>query len=187
MTAPDTGRGLVIPDAARLRPGDLIRYDGPGSWSLIDKPEAGRGLGERRLIGLLPALADFHDPTNTEARDVCLVCGDCECGGACPGAMEVVRQIIEALGCGDDDWDWWVDYFADDGQRVSVVPLVEAEVAAAKADALREAADRFRKKAGPPVAPGCPAASERAFWLRAADVLAADRLAADTDGGGDRG
>lgn len=31
--------------------------------------------------------------------------------------------------------------------------------------------DHCRKMAGPPVAPGCPAARERALWLRLADEV----------------
>jgi len=31
--------------------------------------------------------------------------------------------------------------------------------------------DHCRKMAGPPVAPGCPAADERALWLRLADEV----------------
>lgn len=41
------------------------------------------------------------------------------------------------------------------------------------AAAARVLAERFRENAGTPVAPGCPAAADRAFWNRAADALTA--------------
>lgn len=43
---------LMIPAAARLRPGDLIRILGPGSWEMTDVADARRDELVRRLRSL---------------------------------------------------------------------------------------------------------------------------------------
>lgn len=76
---------------------------------------ADQEVGIRRLRILLPEAANYYDPAASDPRDTCAACGDGECGGACPAAMGIVRQVIDALGCGEDDWLWWVEYFEREG------------------------------------------------------------------------
>ena len=63
------------------------------------------------LIEFLPAIRDCM-PVEIDSTDVCLACGDCECGGACPVALYIVRQVMEALDH-PDDLDWVRDYLSD--------------------------------------------------------------------------
>ena len=81
----------------------------------------GHGQGTVRLVQLLGQIREFETSTLSE-RDIdnCAVCGDCECSGACEGAIYIVRQVMEAL----DDVDiaaWWLENFGliDDTWRGS--------------------------------------------------------------------
>ena len=81
------------------------------------------GAGEREvLIDFLPAIRRFV-PATAEAGDLdtCVVCGDGECGGDCPDALYVVRQVMEAFDNADDR-QWWIDYFAEDGITIPATP-----------------------------------------------------------------
>lgn len=60
------------------------------------------------IIEFLPALREFVPP-HADNFDTCVVCGDGECGGACEGALYVVRQVMEALDS-EDDRPWFRDY-----------------------------------------------------------------------------
>lgn len=63
------------------------------------------------LLEFLPSIRTFQ-PVNSSSEDfeACTVCHDPECSGACPWAVYVVRQVMEALD-GEDDRVWWRDYF----------------------------------------------------------------------------
>lgn len=65
------------------------------------------------IVEFLASIREFI-PATFEAGDMdtCNACGDGECGGACPSALFIVRQVMEAFD-GPDDRDWWRDYFAE--------------------------------------------------------------------------
>lgn len=88
-------------------------------WCAIDDLRARLGAVEAEpIIAFIPAIRQFV-PATAEAGDLdtCIVCGDGECGGDCPDALYVVRQVMEAFDSADDR-QWWADYFADDGIEI---------------------------------------------------------------------
>lgn len=75
--------------------------------------------GLEPIVPFLPAIRDFMPVGGLapESTDVCASCGDVECSGACPAALYVVRQVLEAFDH-EDERDWWRDYFADEGRVI---------------------------------------------------------------------
>lgn len=60
---------------------------------------------------MLGKIREYETSTLSERDvDACLVCGDPECGGACEGAVYIVRQVMEALD-NEDILSWWMEEF----------------------------------------------------------------------------
>lgn len=79
------------------------------------------------IIEFLPTIRQ-HVPAdlNDGDTDTCIVCRDQECGGACPWAVYVVRQVMEAFDNADDR-DWWRESFTEDGLLLAPPTTGEAD------------------------------------------------------------
>lgn len=91
---------------------------------------AGDDGAREALAEFLPGLRSYIPATRQgDSLDNCEACGDIECGGACPSAMLVVRQVIEALD-NADDVEWWRQEFRDEGLPLARPPAGQPDTTA---------------------------------------------------------